>query len=89
MKCKNNKKNIKNLNVKKLTGLCGILIPIVFLTGILIAMLYSPWFKWTNNALSDLGAEGISAFFFNNTLIFDGLLALIFSIGLIKILSIK
>ena len=68
MKCKNNKKLI----IKKLTGLCGILTPFVFLTGILIAMLYSPWFKWTNNALSDLGAEGISAFFFNNTLIFGG-----------------
>ena len=80
---------IKKTIITKLAGLCGILIPFVFLISILIAMINSPWFKWTNNALSDMGAEGLSAFFFNNGLIFAGLLALIFSIGLIKILSIR
>jgi hypothetical membrane protein len=79
----------EKLNKKKITGLCGILVPFVFLISILIAMLNSPWFKWTDNALSDLGAEGISAFFFNNGLILAGFLGLIFSIGLIKILTIK
>ncbi len=80
---------IEKLGKPKLAGLCGILIPFVFLFSILIAMLYSPWFKWTNNALSDLGAEGVSAFFLNNGLISAGFLAFFFSIGLIKILSIK
>jgi hypothetical membrane protein len=63
--------------------------PFVFLISILIAMIYSPWFKWTNNALSDLGAEGISSFFFNYGLIFAGILGFLFSIGLIKILFVK
>jgi len=84
-----NKTNHYMPSTKKLTGICGILMPFVFLISILIAMIYSPWFKWTNNALSDLGTEGISAFFFNNGLIFAGFLALIFSIGMIKILSVK
>jgi len=83
----------KNSNKKtdtiKITGICGILTPFVFFTGILIALLQSPWFKWTNNALSDLGVKGISALIFNNGLIFGGLLALIFSIGLVKILYNK
>jgi len=84
-----NKIHIKKLGTTKLAGLCGILMPFIFLISILIAMLYSPWFKWTHNALSDLGAEAPSALFFNNGLMFAGFLAFIFSIGLIKILSIK
>ncbi|UCF50178.1 MAG: DUF998 domain-containing protein, partial [Thermoplasmatales archaeon] len=83
------KKRINIIDTTKLAGLCGIIMPFVFLINILIAMLFSPWFKWTNNAISDLGAGGISAFFLNNGLIFSGFLGFIFSIGLIKILSIK
>ncbi len=83
------KNSFKKKVTTKLAGICGILLPLVFFTGILIAILYSPWFKWTNNALSDLGVKGISALIFNNGLIFGGLLAFIFSIGLIKILSNK
>jgi len=86
MRCKN---SIKKSGTTNISGLCGIFMPFAFLISILIAMLHSPWFKWTNNALSDLGAEGVSAFFFNNGLIIAGLLAFIFSLGLIKILSIK
>lgn len=80
---------IKKTDTTKLAGLCGILTPFAFFTGILIALLYSPWFKWTNNALSDLGVKGVSALIFNNGLIFGGLLIFIFSIGLNKILSNK
>jgi hypothetical membrane protein len=47
------------------------------------------WFRWTHNALSDLGIEGISALFFNNGLIFGGILVFIFSIGLTKIIKNK
>jgi len=85
----NFKKFIRKLDITKLAGLCGIVMPFIFLISILIAMLYSPWFKWTNNALSDLGAEGVSAFFFNNGLIFSGFFALIFSVGLIRILYMR
>jgi len=83
------KNSFKKTGTTKLAGICGILLPFVFFTGILIAISYSPWFKWTNNALSDLGVKGSSALIFNNGLIFGGLLAFIFSIGLIKILSNK
>jgi hypothetical membrane protein len=65
------------------------LLPIVFFTAIAVSLSDAPWFKWTNNALSDLGLEGISAVIFNNSLIIAGFLALIFSIGLTKILSKK
>lgn len=82
-------RRVNFIDTKKLAGFCGILMPFIFLISILIAMLYSPWFRWTNNALSDLGAEGISAFFLNNGLILAGCLGFFFSIGIIKILSIK
>lgn len=85
----NDKKYFYKPNTKKLAGVCGILTPFVFLITILIAMIYSPWFEWTNHALSDLGAEGISAFIFNNGLIFAGILGFIFSIGLSRTLSVK
>jgi hypothetical membrane protein len=83
------KNRFKKTGTTKLVGICGILVPFVFFTGILIAISYSPWFKWTNNALSDLGVKGVSALIFNNGLIFGGVLALIFSIGLVKIFSNK
>ena len=65
------------------------MIPIVVFSGIMLAMSGSPWFEWTKNALSDLGVEGISAFFFNNGLILGGIFTFIFSIGLAKMLSKK
>lgn len=77
------------LLLKKISGFCGILIPIVIFINIGIAIFYSPWFNWTKNALSDLGIEGISAFFFNNGMILGGILVLIFSIGLVKRLEVK
>ena len=80
---------VKKLGIKRFSGFCGIIMPFVFLTSILFAMFYSPWFKWTNNALSDLGSVGISAIIFNNGLILTGFFALIFSIGIIRLLSMK
>jgi hypothetical membrane protein len=76
--------NIEFLEIKKFSGLCGILIPFVIFTCIGIALFYSPWFDWTKNALSDLGIEGISANFFNGGMIIGGILTFIFSIGLIN-----
>lgn len=65
------------------------MIPIVVFSGIMLAMSGSPWFEWTKNALSDLGVEGISAFFFNNGLILGGIFTFVFSLGLAKMLSKK
>jgi len=79
----------KQVQLTKIAGICGILIPVVFLGSIAVAMSLSPWFRWTNNAISDLGVEGIAAIIFNNGVIIAGILTLIFSIGLTKILSNK
>jgi hypothetical membrane protein len=70
-----------------IAGYCGICIPLVIFTCITLALLQSPWFNWTQHALSDLGIEGISSIFFNSGMILGGILSLIFSIGLKKILS--
>jgi hypothetical membrane protein len=79
---------IKN-QITKISGICGILIPIVVFLCIGIAMLYSPWFNWTKHALSDLGVGGISAIFFNSGMIIGGILAFIFSLGMIKLMDNK
>ena len=80
---------LKKPEIKIFSGLCGILMPFVFLISVLFAMIYSPWFEWTTHAISDLGATGISSLFLNNGLILAGILGFIFSIGIIKLLSIK
>jgi len=69
----------------KAAGLCGVISPVIMLTFIFLAISYSPWFSWEENALSDLGVQGIAAILFNFSLIIGGLLTLIFAIGLRKI----
>jgi hypothetical membrane protein len=81
--------NTKSNRITKIAGLCGILLPAIVFVCIGFAISHSPWFKWTHNALSDLGVEGISALFFNSGMVFGGILALLFSIGLMKTLSNK
>ena len=75
--------------ITRIAGICGILLPIVVFMCIGFAMSHSPWFRLTEHALSDLGVEGIPAIFFNSGMILGGILILVFSIGLIKILSNK
>ncbi len=58
----------------------GYLIPIVSFGGIFLAILVSPWFSWTKNALSDLGAHAGSDIIFNSSLIISGILFLTYSI---------
>lgn len=75
-------------------GICGILAPIIGLGCIVIAILLSPWFSWTENYLSDLGgspgdrpiysAHGLSSVLFNFGLILAGCLGLYFGIGIKK-----
>ena len=81
--------NLKSNSITKMAGLCGVLLPAIIFVCIGFAISNSPWFKWTHNALSDLGVEGLSALFFNSGMVFGGILALFFSIGLMKILSNK
>lgn len=49
--------------------------------GIPVATLLAPWFFWTDNALSDLGAAGAeTALLFNGTLVVTGLLGIPFAL---------
>jgi len=81
--------NLKQTRITRISGICGILLPITVFICIGFAIANSPWFNWTLHALSDLGAEGISAIFFNSGMILGGILAFIFSYGLTKTLSNK
>lgn len=86
--------NSKKFNLLKAAGICGILAPIIGLSCIGLAILYSPWFSWTDNWLSDLGgfpgdepawaAHGISSILFNAGLIVAGILGIFFALGLRK-----
>lgn len=72
----------------KVSGLCGILAPVIAFTCILCAIASHPQFSWFNNALSDLGVvEGMTAFFFNLGLIVGGVLAFVFGVGLLRFLQ--
>src|SRR4030042_3389990 len=75
--------------ITRITGICGILIPVVIFTCLGLSIASSPWFTWTQHALSDLGIQENTAAPFNNGMILGGLLSLIFSLGLMKILSNK
>ena len=75
--------NLKNVDWLKISGVCGILTPLVAFTFISLAIASSPQFSWTDNALSDLGVvEGVTAVLFNSGLIIGGILAIIFASGL-------
>lgn len=54
-------------------ALLGVSAPIVAFTSIFTAIMFSPWFSWMGNALSDLGV-GEAAAIFNFGLIASGLM---------------
>jgi hypothetical membrane protein len=69
----------------KAAGLCGILAPVVAFASITVSIRLSPWFRWEQNALSDLGAKRPSAPFFNTGLIMAGVLVVSFALGLWRV----
>ena len=72
----------------RISGTSGILAPIVAFVLISLAIVYSPQFNWTENALSDLGVqEGITPTLFNYALVTVGIFALIFASGLLIFLE--
>ncbi len=75
--------------ITRVAGICGIFIPVVIFTCLWLSIASSPWFTWTQHALSDLGIQANTAALFNYGMILGGILTLIFSLGLIKILSNK
>jgi hypothetical membrane protein len=75
---------IKHVLDPKVAGICGILGQSFTFICIFLAISVSPWFSWTNNALSNLGdlTRPTSAPIFNIGLIVGGILTAIFALGL-------
>lgn len=81
---------MKRLGWLKVSGVCGILAPIIAFTFISLAIASYSQFSWTENALSDLGVqEGVTAILFNSGLVIGGISALLFAFGLLNILGDK
>jgi hypothetical membrane protein len=75
--------------ITRFAGICGMFLPVVIFTSLGFSIASSPWFTWTQHALSDLGIQENSALLFNYGMIFGGVLALFFSFGLMKVLTNK
>jgi hypothetical membrane protein len=74
----------------KISGICGILAPIVAFGCILLSITFARDFSWTDNALSDLGVmPNPTAIMFNSGLIISGILAIVFESGLFSIFKEK
>jgi len=80
----------KQVAMQKIAGLCGIVCPLAALSFIALSISNSlSWFRWTENALSDLAgtqATATAAVLFNSGLIIGALLVIIFAVGLMQIL---
>jgi hypothetical membrane protein len=79
----------KQSGITRVAGICGILIPVVIFTCLGLSLASSPWFTWTQHALSDLGISKDTEVLFNFGMVIGGILTLIFSFGLRKMLSNK
>lgn len=64
----------------------GFLGPLVAILFVVISIIYSPWFSFFDNALSDLGHSGNSnvASLFNFGLLLSGLLIILYSVKIIN-----
>lgn len=84
----------KNVDFTRLSGLFGMLAPLVALISIGLAILLSPWFSFTGNYLSDLGGRpdsdrlwdthGNASIIFNFGLVIAGIFGICFGIGIKK-----
>ena len=71
----------------QVSGIYGVLAPVLAFAFILMAVWSHPQFSWTANALSDLGVvSGVTAGIFNSGLVVCGVLCLTFAIGLYLLL---
>ena len=59
--------------------------PVITLSLVLLSISYSPWFSWSENALSDLGVHE-AAVLFNSSLMISGILTFVFALGLVLVL---
>jgi hypothetical membrane protein len=80
---------LKRLLKPDVAATAGIVGPFYAFMSIMIAIIVSPWFTWTSNALSDLGnlskyaTSPISSLVFNSGLIVAGIITIFAALGLI------
>jgi hypothetical membrane protein len=71
----------------RISGICGVLTPVVAFTCIFLAIGSAPEFSWTENALSDLGVmPGATVALFNYGLIVSGILGFVFAASLFRVM---
>lgn len=71
----------------RVSGVCGVLTPVVAFTCISLSIASAPEFRWADNALSDLGViPGVTAALFNYGLIVSGILGFIFATSLFRVM---
>jgi hypothetical membrane protein len=77
----------RNVFWLRISGLCGVLTPVVAFTCISLAIYFAPGFSWTDNALSDLGVmPGATSAIFNFGLIVSGILGFVFATSLFRVM---
>lgn len=78
--------NMKSMWLR-ISGICGVLTPVVAFTCIYLAIDSAPEFSWTENALSDLGVmPGATSPLFNYGLIVSGILGFVFATSLFRMM---
>jgi hypothetical membrane protein len=71
----------KNLKLLRFGGFCGILGSGLCIALVLAATVLSPWFRWENNALSELGVGEVSLLF-NSAMLIGGGIMFFFALGI-------
>ena len=71
----------KNVKLLRFGGFCGILGSGLSIALVLAATVLSPWFRWENNALSELGVGEVSLLF-NSAMLIGGVLIFFFALGI-------
>jgi hypothetical membrane protein len=71
---------------ERVYALFGIFGPLLVYASIAVSVVFSPWFSWETNALSDLGYSGTSnvAWIFNLGLLLAGFFLMIYAITALK-----
>ena len=72
---------IKFLKSRKI-GSLAIMGPAIALGAIAVSIMFSPWFRWQDNAISDLGVHDVAPLF-NASLVVCGILCSIFALSVI------
>ena len=62
---------MKNNTLLKLSGFCGLILPVITIVCVLLSLLEVPDFNWKENAISDLGRPGEAFCFFNLSINFE------------------